>query len=179
MNNIFSEYCEESCNQFWTFWNFLYLFAFILVSASSYLFVSIFRKFRIVLLSLLLLSVIPDLDNSFLRVIQMKLYLRTSGRCEHVRLQQPRFRTKEYKQFLCIFSLLIVSIFFGFSLLKEAHEHTSARCIQLAFFSRAAYGANRAVSESKTIGQWTSSSCYSTGVFLKASRGDKWLIPRG
>ena len=47
------------------------------------------------------------------------------------------------------------------------------------FFSRAPYGANRAVSETKTIGKWTSLSCYSTGVFLKASRGEKWLIPRG
>ena len=44
------------------------------------------------------------------------------------------------------------------------------------FFSRAAHGANRAVSEITTIGKWTSLSCYSRDVFLKAGRGEKWLI---
>lgn len=47
---------REILYKFWTFWNFLCLFAFILVVASLYLFV---RKFYIILLSLLLLNLIP------------------------------------------------------------------------------------------------------------------------
>ena len=54
-----------------TFWSLyiIFLFAFFLVFASSYLSV---RKFHIIFLSLLLLNVIHG--NSFLQVIQMKLY---------------------------------------------------------------------------------------------------------
>ena len=58
--------------------DFLELFGTFLVTASSCLFVCIFRKFHIILLSFLLLNVIPG--QQFSRVIQMKLYLRTSGR---------------------------------------------------------------------------------------------------